>query len=245
MKKNLFITVIAIIYSLSVLSMAWYFLYENHLNEKNNQQNIINAQQETFTGNTFDPDYIISVKLPETWASVDISDDNTNTGSIILSDIDRINNFQENWFYRIYNPPKQPNVKWSYEAKSATLNAFIAKNTFHFTTTSKLSEWYLLIKTEKPLKNNEDIFLYFYNTDLSGYPVSGKLSKNDNLWNPEKWEYLYAIDNIPIYKFYDKKLINYNWMENELHKIKKVHFIAWYITTSSDNSIKEIIVAWQ
>lgn len=253
MKKNFFIAIVSIIYLLAALSITWYFLFENKIIETNNKESIETSKEESFTGNTFDPSYtwLNSEEKTQTW----VISPETNSGSAhtwstdskaILDDLDRIAWFKENGFYRIYNPPVQPKVSWSYEEKSAILNSFITKNNFHFTTTSKLSEWYLLIRTEKPLWKNDDIFLYFHNTSQNWYPVSWKISKIDTLSNSDKWEYIYKIDDLPIFRYYDKKLIHYNWLENELINTKKIHFIAWYITTSSgNNSIREIIIAWK
>lgn len=253
MKRNKFLYIITIIYSILWIGYVIYYLCEQGIIIEDNQTQINNSKTDSFTWNTFDPSYIWFIDIDSTTQTWTISPE-SNTGSnnegsadnnLILSDIDRMTSFKEKWYYRIYNPPEQPKVTGTYEEKSAILNNFITKHNFYFTTTSKLTEWYILIRTDKPLWKNEDIFLYFHNTNLNWYPVSWKISKNSALWNPEKWEYLYKIDDLPIFRYYDKKLMNYNWLENELINTKKIHFIAGYITTSSWNSIKEIIIAWQ
>ena len=93
------------------------------------------------------------------------------------------------------------------------------------------------------MKENEDIFLYFYNTKIWGdTPMSWKLIKWKNLIKDKDWLYLYKLNEIWINRYFDGMPISYNWIENELKQTNKAHFIAGYITTINWNTIEEISI---
>lgn len=164
------------------------------------------------------------------------------------SEYEKYSNFLEEWvFKRSYNPPAQPSTNWStnYSQKSDILNNYLKDNNFYFRSSEKLSEWYLYIKLYKSLKSNWDIFIYFYDTNLNWYPVSWKLIKSKNLIYNNTQEYLYNLTGVYITKFYDGKILKYDWLSTEINKTNKLHFIWWYLTTSDWNYIKEISIVWK
>lgn len=147
-----------------------------------------------------------------------------------------------NSFVRKFNPPNQPAFQSNLPSseKSDILNAYLKKNNSYFRSTSQLTEWYLYIKLTKPIWNY-DIFLYFHDSILDWYPVSWKIIKQKNLINSNQ-EFLFKLNQIWIYKFFDGKQLAFNWINSSLKYTDKIHFIGWYTTSSDWNSIQEIII---
>lgn len=189
-----------------------------------------------FTGNTF------TVDLQLTW-----NIDNITGEQIDSTEFEKYSTMIEQWFFvRKYSPPAQPvtNGSINYDEKSTLLNNYLKENNFYFRNSQKLTEGYLYIKLNKPLING-DIFLYFHDTNLNGYVVSGKVIKSKNLIPNTTQEYLYYLNDIDLRRFYDSKEINYNWLSNELNITNKLHFIWGYTTTSDWNYIKEFSIVWK
>lgn len=222
------------LYIFITLLTAGYYYYT-----QKQEQQVINGQLSwdiVFTGNVFTWTLLWSWDIDIiTWENAD------------PSEYEKYIHLLKEWaFKRNYNPPAQPSINWSmnYAQKSEVLNTYLKDNNFYFRSSQKLTEWYLYIKLYKPLSNG-DIFLYFHDTNLNGYTVSGKLIKSKNILPNTTQEYLYKLNRIHIKRFYDSKEIIYNWLSNELNITSKLHFIWWYVTTSDWNYIKEISIVWK
>lgn len=237
MKKVIF-TLIYIIIAL----ISWYYISNQYAKLwQDIDQQIFSWSSISFTGNTFSWTQVSTWTLTNTGVSV-----NTwITIEVTKTELEKFNDMKNDWFLRIFNPPPQPILtSWlSYQMKSNKLNSYLADNNFYFRNTSKLEEGYLYIKLAKPIKNF-DIFLYFHDARINSAPVSGKLAKEDNLitWTWANQEFLYRLDDVSIYKFYDWKKFWFNWLNDTLSDTNSIHFIGWYTTTSDGNYIKEIII---
>lgn len=198
-------------------------------------QQIFSWSNISFTGNTFSWSQNSTGVLVNTGITIEVT----------KTELEKFNDMKIDWFLRTFNPPTQPVLTtWlSYKVKSNKLNNYLADNNFYFRNTSKLEDGYLYIKLARPIRNF-DIFLYFHDSSIWGYPMSGKLAKEDNLitWTLANQELLYRLDDISIYRFYDSKKTSFNWLNNTLSDTNRVHFIGWYTTTSDGNYIKEIII---
>lgn len=237
MKKIIF-TLIYIIIAL----ISWYYI-SNQYNKlwKQIDQQILSWSSISFTGNTFSWTQNSTGILVNTGVII-------NTGitiEVTRTELEKFNDMKKDWFLRTFNPPPQPVLAngLSYQVKSNKLNAYLADNNFYFRNTSKLEEGYLYIKLAKPIRNF-DIFLYFHDSRLNQAPMSGKLAKEDNLitgiWANQ--EFLYRLDDISMYRFFDWKKTSFDWLNTTLSNANQVHFIGWYTTTSDGNYIKEIVI---
>lgn len=237
MKKYIF----AFIYLL-ISIFSWYQLYNEYTTQKENyQQQISSWSNISFTGNTFSWIQNSTGILVNTWVLV-------NTGitiEVTKTELQKFKDMKSGWFLRTFNPPLQPTftTKLSYQIKSNKLNEYLKANNFYFRNTSKLEDGYIYIKLAKPIRNF-DIFLYFHDSGINWNPMSGKLAKEDNLitgtWANQ--EFLYKLDDISIYRFYDGKKTSFDWLNSTLSDTNRVHFVWWYTTTSDGNYIKEIII---
>jgi len=233
MTKKTKVLLYVVVYLIVVFALSIHF----YMKDKEIQNTIQNqlSWSVNFTWNVFSwEDFNLTGDIINTWSEVSLTD-NENYKNMLDS----------NNFIRKFNPPKQPMINWSmsYEEKSKILNGYLKDNNFYFRNAQKLKDWYLYLKLNKEIMNG-DIFLYFHDTDLNWYTVSWKLNKNKNLINSSK-EFLYKLDSVSIKKYYDSKLLDYNWLSNELNTTSKLHYIWWYTTTSDWNYIEEIIIVWE
>lgn len=233
-----------IIYTL-LFSTALFILWSIYWNYKETtriiDQQISSWSNISFTGNTFSWIQNSTGILASTWVLV-------NTGitiEVTKTELEKFRDMKSAWFLRTFNPLSQPPLasRLSYQIKSNKLNEYLKANNFYFRNTSKLEDGYIYIKLAKPIRNF-DIFLYFHDSSINWNPMSGKLAKEDNLITG-KWanqEFLYKLNYISIYRFYDGKKTQFNWLNSTLSDTNRVHFVWWYTTTSDGNYIQEIII---
>ena len=232
MKKIIYILLYVLIFI-----MSWYYISNQYsmISDTIDLQ-ISSGSNLSFTGNTFswiqNSTWIVVVN---TWITMEIT----------KTELEKFTDLKSSGFVRIFNPPPQPALLngLSYQIKSNKLNEYLKDNNFYFRNSISLQTWYLYIKLARPIRNY-DIFLYFHDSSIGWYPMSGKLAKEDNLITG-KWanqEFLYKLDEISIYRFYDGKKTPFNWLNSTLSDTNRVHFVWWYTTTSDGNYIKEIII---
>jgi hypothetical protein len=219
-----------------IIIMLWWWTMNKYNNIwLNTQQLLLNTV--TFSGNTF--------SWTTCQASWSVNIDKPSDSDLPNKELLKYKSFQTNWFARTFSPPKQPilSKNLSYSERSNQLNAYLSENNFYFRVTNKLNDGYLYISLDKPI-GDKDIFLYWHNTNMGGFPVSWKLNKSKNLiyWNNQ--EFLYKLSDIQIYRFYNSKPFSFNWLNQYLTNTEKLNFIWWYTTTSDGNFIKEITVVW-
>lgn len=238
--KKIFDILNVVLILTAILYLGYTYKIYNELSVLIDQQ-ISSWSSISFTGNTFSWTQNSTGILVNTGVII-------NTGitiEVTRTELEKFNDMKKDWFLRTFNPPPQPILAngLSYQLKSNKLNSYLADNNFYFRNTSRLEEGYLYIKLAKPIRNF-DIFLYFHDSRLNRAPMSGKLAKEDNLitgiWANQ--EFLYKLDDISMYRFFDWKKTSFDWLNTTLSDANQVHFIGWYTTTSDGNYIKEIII---
>lgn len=169
----------------------------------------------------------------------------TETWVVSMNDIEKYKNMVENMQYRRFSPPNQPTTNaQTYSERSNILNDYLKDNNFYFRISSKISSWYLFIKTKYPLKNN-DMFFYRHNSNAGNWlKVSWKIRKSLNLIEWSDQEFLFNLNSIPIKTYYWSKNLNYNWL-NQLNNNEQLQFIWWYVVSFDWNKIEEITIAWE
>lgn len=217
---------IIIILSLIVATFLFVLIRKYYILEKN-----INDSK-NFTWTLFSWD-VNSIKIDtETWV-------------INMNDFQKYENMISKMQYRRFLPPNQPGTSaTTYEDRSTILNNYLKENNFYFRINSKISSWYLFIKTKYPLKNN-DMFFYWHNSNAGNWlKVSWKIRKGLNLIEWSDQEFLFDLSSIPIKTYYWSKNLNYNWL-NQLNNNEQLQFIWWYVVSFDWNKIEEITIAWE
>lgn len=235
MKKRI---IYSLLYMIIAISYGYYLYYNYQQRKADFQQQIYSWSNITFTGNVFSWSNNLTWTLINTWITIETT----------KSERQKFEEIKKDWFLRIFKPPKQPSLIWinSYQAKSNQLNNYLKDNNYYFQNSSVFSEGYLYLRLAKPIRKY-DIFLYFHDSQIGWYPMSWKIAKEDNLivWTGSDQEFLFKLDNISIYKFYDWKKTSFNWLESTLKNTSKIHFIWGYTTWSDWNQIEEIIITWR
>ena len=235
MKKR---TILSLLYLLIAISYGYYLYYNYQQKKADYQQQIYSWSNIIFSGNVFSWSNSLTWVLINTWITIETT----------KSEKQKFEEIKKNGFLRAFNPPKQPNLIWenSYQTKSTILNKYLKDNNFYFQNSLVLSDGYLYIKLAKPIKKY-DIFLYFHDSQVGGYPMSWKIAKEDNLivGTGSDQEFLFKLNDISIYKYYDWSKAHFNWLDSTLKNTNKIHFIWGYTTWSDWNQIEEIIITWK